>query len=92
MIQAYVKGMDANSNKGKEKDMDAKHIKDIGRKELRFAAKASDTWPGYHRNNPLGESGYWIGDHQHHIFLGKTLEDASESLADMYPSILGIEC
>jgi hypothetical protein len=55
--------------------------------ELYLAHTPQDTWPGYDDSCPLGKRGYWLGYHEHHIYLGKR-KPTKEKLAWYLPEQL----
>lgn len=63
---------------------DAKLIRTTEYVELRYAARKSDTWPGYHDTAPLGKRGYWVGTHGLHTYLGSSNARALDEFERMY--------
>lgn len=40
-------------------------------KELRYARRLTDTWPGEDESAPLMRGGYWFGTHGDYHWLGR---------------------
>jgi len=64
--------------------MDAKLIVETpDGKEIRYANKRNETWPGYHETAPLGKRGFWYGDHQLHKYIGVSHDDVEHFIGNI---------
>ena len=56
--------------------------------ELRYSARKSDTWPGFHENLPLGRRGYWYGRYASHTYLGGISRERALAHFEGYRALL----